>query len=103
MMSSQETRCPEQTPEVALTSMSQDHHVLERADGSVGHVLNESARAIWDLCDGRTLPSEMVTGIMQLFGVERAVVALDVDRVLHDLQAAGLIAWTPVLTGGRER
>ena len=58
------------------------------------HVLNPTARAIWELCDGVTLPAEMVAAICQVFAVTPERAAADVDRTLEELTRVGLIAWS---------
>ena len=59
------------------------------------HLLNETALAIWDLCDGATKPQEMVEAICQLCGMHPDVVGEDVARILAEFEEAGLIAWVP--------
>ena len=57
------------------------------------HFLNDTALAIWDLCDGETTPEEMIEAICQLSGMHRDVIEEDVARTLHRFQHAGLITW----------
>ena len=57
------------------------------------HVINPPAAAIWDLCDGRTEPDEMVVAICQLTGMPEEVVDEDVARLLGGLDDAHLIVW----------
>lgn len=64
-------------------------------DGDQVHLLNETAFALWQLCDGRTSPEEMAAGVCELFGEAGAVVLADVDRTLGELQRRGLIEWQP--------
>jgi hypothetical protein len=57
------------------------------------HLLNDTALAIWEQCDGRTLPSEMVAAICELSGLPDEVVTEDVVSVLDRLDGAGLLRW----------
>lgn len=59
------------------------------------HLLNETAVAIWDLCDGETSPEEMIRAICDLCGMHEDVVGEDVDRILGEFDAAGLVVWVP--------
>lgn len=69
-------------------------HVLHEAnDAADVHLLNETAFALWQLCDGRTSPEEMAAGVSQLFGRSGAAALDDVDRTLAELAQRGLIAW----------
>ncbi len=68
-----------------------DGHALQ--DGDQVHLLNETAFALWQLCDGRTSPEEMAAGVCELFGEPSAVVLADVDRTLGELSRRGLIHW----------
>lgn len=54
------------------------------------HVLNDSARAIWELCDGETSPSEMATAISDLTGLQHDQALKDVHKTLRLLDQLGL-------------
>lgn len=73
-----------------------DVTVLFEADGSRLCALNETALALWDLCDGHTDPSEMVDAVCTACGVPRDTAAADIDQALLALTDAGLIEWTAV-------
>lgn len=55
------------------------------------HVLNASAKAIWELCDGSTSPSEMAVAVSELTGVSLAQAESDVEETIDRLRTAGLI------------
>lgn len=55
------------------------------------HVLNDSARAIWELCDGETSPSEMARAISELTGVDYGQADHDVEIALEMLSGLGLV------------
>jgi len=57
------------------------------------HLLNETAWAIWALCDGETTPDEMIEAIAELSHLSRDVVSDDVDRVLLQFEDAGILTW----------
>lgn len=55
------------------------------------HVLNESARAIWELCDGETTPEEMGQAVSDLAGTDMSEALGTVTIALESLAARGLI------------
>lgn len=55
------------------------------------HALNESARAIWELCDGETTPDEMAEALADLTQLDRASATDEVAEALQSLKEAGLI------------
>ena len=66
-------------------------HVLRRPDDGSEHLVNETALALWQLCDGATTPEEMIEGVVELFGEDRERIAADVATALHQLREAGLL------------
>ena len=83
---------PDRKKGVWLRQARDENAVYDPETGSV-HLLNSTALAIWDLCDGETDPEEMVTAICALSGLHRDVVAEDVERVLGEFESAGIIVW----------
>lgn len=55
------------------------------------HVLNPSAFAIWELCDGETGTEEMVAAIAELTGLDATVAATEVTATVEALRALGLV------------
>ena len=55
------------------------------------HLLNDSARAIWELCDGETSPEEIAGAIRELTGLEQEEAQSDVSGALGELRSLGLI------------
>ena len=53
--------------------------------------LNETALAVWDLCDGQTTVDEMVEAVVELSAVDRDRVRTDVDRTLIALDSVGAL------------
>jgi predicted transcriptional regulator len=56
------------------------------------HVLNDSARAIWELCDGKTSPSEMAHAISELTGLDAGHAIGEVTETLQSLERVGLVS-----------
>ncbi len=56
--------------------------------------LNDTALALWELCDGRTTVAEMVGAASVLFAEKPADLARDVLAALAELQRDGLIVDT---------
>jgi Coenzyme PQQ synthesis protein D (PqqD) len=52
--------------------------------------LNETALAIWDLCDGATTVDEMVDAVVDL-GLDAAQARADVQGVVDEFQRLGVI------------
>ena len=72
-----------------------DENALVDSTSSTVHLLNETALAIWELCDGKTEPEEMIAAIVELSGVDRDAVSQDVERILTEFGEAGLLSWAP--------
>lgn len=75
-----------------LRQTGPENAVYDPASGSV-HLLNETAFAIWGLCDGGTNPDEMIDAICELSRMPREVVSEDVRTTLARFGDAGLITW----------
>lgn len=69
-----------------------ENAVYDPETGSV-HLLNATAWAIWDLCDGGTDPEEMIDAICEISRMHRDLVSEDVRRVLGEFDQAGLLLW----------
>jgi hypothetical protein len=67
-------------------------NVLTTSDGSA-HVLNDTALALWELCDGGTAPHEMVHALHQFYDADREEIDAAVRRILDDLAELGLVDW----------
>ena len=55
------------------------------------HVLNPSALAIWELCDGETTGAEMAEAVVELARLEPADAEADVSAALQRLFELGLL------------
>jgi PqqD family protein of HPr-rel-A system len=87
-------RRPARAPRVWIRKTRAETLAYNRETGGA-HLLNETALAIWDLCDGQTSAEEMIEAICQLCGMHPDVVGEDVDRILAEFEAAGLVVWVP--------
>jgi hypothetical protein len=57
------------------------------------YALNETALALWELCDGLTTSDEMVSAICLLFDAEQSLIAADVRRALWEFESRHLLDW----------
>lgn len=83
---------PTRRADVWLRQAGDENALFDPQNGSV-HMLNETALAIWELCDGETSPDEMVDAVVTLFGMHQDVVEEDVKRILGEFEHAGLLEW----------
>jgi PqqD family protein of HPr-rel-A system len=83
---------PVRRKDVWLRNTKDEIAVYNPGTGDV-HLLNETALAIWDLCDGETKPEEMMTAICEVTSLPPEVVAEDVERILLEFDHAELIDW----------
>lgn len=79
-----------------------ENAVYDPASGNV-HLLNETAWAIWDLCDGDTRPEEMIDAIVEVSHIHPEVVTEDVRRILAEFDDAGIVTWVGPSTVERPR
>ena len=92
-MTTQVRRLPVRRTDVVLDGDDTRSVLIDPGRGD-GHVLNPTARAIWELCDGTTTLDELVDAICQVFSVPHGVALRDVAAVLAELEAAGLVSWS---------
>lgn len=81
---------PERRGEVIQSEGARGWTIYEPSTDTL-HLLNASAKAIWDLCDGETSPSEMADAISELTGVDLAQAESDVRETLIRLRESGLV------------
>jgi hypothetical protein len=55
------------------------------------HMLNPSALAIWEACDGETTIEEIIEAVIELTDLNRPQAAKDVTSALEGLKAAKLV------------
>ncbi len=83
---------PARRKDVWLRQSGQENAVFSPATGDV-YLMNDTALAIWDLCDGETRPEEMLTAICEVTGLPAEIVAEDLERILLEFDHAELIDW----------
>lgn len=66
--------------------------ILDSPDGSEV-ILNDTAMALWELCDGSTEVEEMVRAVDAFFDVEEDVIRHDVEVTLAELTRVGALDW----------
>lgn len=69
-----------------------DETAVYNPDSGRLHLLNPSALAIWELCDGETTGAEMADAVSLVTGLQADVTAADIADALTKLESAGLIA-----------
>ena len=69
---------------------SDDTAVFNPETGTL-HLLNSSALAIWELCDGSTTAEEMAEAVAELTALDIAAASADVGSALDELERQGLI------------
>lgn len=84
---------PVRHPDAVHVDASESGHVLLRRDDGTEHLVNETALALWQLCDGATTTEEMIEGVCALFSAPRDAIAGDIQRALNQLWRAGLVRW----------
>jgi len=83
---------PVRRPGLWLRQAGKENALIDSGTGAV-HLLNDTALAIWDLCDGETWPKEMVRAICEVSGLHEDVVIEDIARTLNEFEEAGLLVW----------
>jgi hypothetical protein len=94
-MRTQRTRLPRRRSDVALRDHV-GHSVLVAPASDEQHVLNPTARAIWELCDGATTIDELADAICAVFDVRRDVAVADVKLTIERFAAADLLDLTTI-------
>lgn len=93
-MTSPEVRVLRRREDVVVSRIGNLGAIIE-PDGTE-HVVNATALALWELCDGTTRPDEMIEAICVLFDVRRETVTRDIEQTLAQFERARLIEWHPV-------
>lgn len=85
-------RCPRPTDGVQLVTGRHRTRLVD-PQGRTLHVLNGTALALWELCDGETTVGEMVAAVCSLFDSDEQQVRSDIEQTLQQYTAAGLLVW----------
>ncbi|MGH9177607.1 MAG: PqqD family protein [Acidimicrobiales bacterium] len=91
----QRRQAPRQRGDVWLRATGDENMLLDHSGRNL-YRLNPTALALWELCDGTTLPEEMVEAICTLFTGIYDVIQEDVERTLQAFTRAGLVEWQEV-------
>ena len=83
---------PRRRSGIEVRSEGDRHTLRDVATGTVC-VVNDTALAVWELCDGTTAPEEMVTSICMVFDAAPDLVLTDLEETLATLTEAGLLEW----------
>ena len=83
---------PRRRPGIGIRQLRGEQALVDPARDRL-HVLNATALALWELCDGNTRPEEMVDAVCVLFGEDHAAVERDVTSTLAEFENLGLIEW----------
>jgi Coenzyme PQQ synthesis protein D (PqqD) len=68
--------------------------IVRDAHGAAVLVLNDTAAALWELCDGSTSMEEMVMAICDLSSISPTRARADVEATLARFQQGGVLAST---------
>ena len=68
-----------------------DQAVLVHPDGTEAGVLNGTAVALWELCDGSTTSEEMTVAVCDAYSLDSATARREVTAALRRLRRAGFI------------
>lgn len=81
-------------PAAGVQATEHDRGLLVRPAGddpSPGHELNQTAAAIWDLCDGRLTVPQVAAALAEVFGLPAPPLAAT-EACVGQLRAAGILA-----------
>lgn len=82
---------PRRAPSVNVLDRSGSAKLVDQAGDQVLG-LNETALAIWDLCDGQTSIDEMVEAITAAFPVDESEARTDVEHVIETFASFAVLA-----------
>lgn len=66
--------------------------MLYDPDAKMVHIVNETARDVWNLCDGTRSLEEIATRLLEKYDVEMNVLRSDVRGLIADLERIGLMS-----------
>ena len=83
---------PRRRSGIQVHSEDGSHTLHDPARGTVC-VVNDTALAVWELCDGATATEEMAASICMVFDAAPDLVLADLEGTLATLTEAGLLDW----------
>jgi PqqD family protein of HPr-rel-A system len=81
---------PSKTQELEIRKVGDDVLVHDPAHGKV-HVLNATAGAVLEMCDGARSAEEIARSLSDATGADRAVVTRDVETILSEFRTLRLL------------
>jgi pyrroloquinoline quinone biosynthesis protein D len=81
---------PLRSPGVRVADRGGDAKLVD-GSGTPVLALNDTALAIWDLCDGATTVEEMVEAVVTAFAVDLPEATADVEDVIGQLGRMGVL------------
>jgi pyrroloquinoline quinone biosynthesis protein D len=81
---------PRRTMEARLERRAHDNLLVD-GSGDTLLLLNDTALALWELCDGTNTVDEMVAAVVQLFQADAREVRQDVVRTIDRLHDVGAV------------
>jgi len=84
------TRKPLRRHDLSVSESEGVFHVVDQS-GTPLFRLNDTARALWDVCDGETSIDEIISAAGQLFAAPTPVLRADVIQGIEEFYAMGLL------------
>ena len=82
---------PRRNGDVWVKQQGEETAVYDNETGRL-HLLNATALAIWEACDGETSVDELIEAVAELTMLDHERALAEVDRALRELRSAGLVS-----------
>lgn len=89
-MMASDLRRPRRRDEVRIRRAGSETTAYDPSSSAI-HLLNPSALAIWELCDGETTPYEIAEAVSEVTGRPIDEVEAEVEQAVTALEELGLI------------
>ena len=77
-----------------VTREIENECILYDPDGKLVHIVNATARDVWNLCDGRHTLEAIALKLYEEYDVEMSVLKKDVQKIISDLERIGLLSFS---------
>jgi PqqD family protein of HPr-rel-A system len=84
------TDLPQRRTDLTVETTPEEARLFDPETGEI-HVLNASAYAIWELCDGRTEPGLMADAVAEVTQMDWAEAKQQVQATIELLREKGLV------------
>lgn len=84
------TVLPRRRDDLEVEVESKEARLTDPVSGET-HVLNPSAYAIWELCDGATAPAAMAEAVAEVTLIDVAEAERQIERTIEILRERGLV------------